>query len=60
MAVLAKYDWIIAIISIAFCFSAFGNGANDVSQFPTTMVKLYAVSPSPIIRYDPWTFTAYL
>ncbi|KAL9131991.1 MAG: hypothetical protein Q9217_000201 [Psora testacea] len=28
----AKYDWILAIISIAFCASSFGNGANDVAN----------------------------
>ena len=28
----AKYDWLLAIISIAFCCSAFGNGANDVAN----------------------------
>ena len=28
----AKYDWVLAIISIAFCCSAFGNGANDVAN----------------------------
>ena len=29
---LTKYDWILAIITIAFCCSAFGNGANDVAN----------------------------
>ncbi|KAK2738537.1 hypothetical protein FQN55_000518 [Onygenales sp. PD_40] len=38
MAVLAKYDWIIAIISIAFCASSFGNGANDVANSYATSV----------------------
>jgi PiT family inorganic phosphate transporter len=28
----AKYDWILAITTIAFVFSAFGNGANDVAN----------------------------
>jgi len=32
MAVLQQYDWLLAIITIAFCFSAFGNGANDVAN----------------------------
>lgn len=31
-AITAKYDWILAITSIAFIFSAFGNGANDVAN----------------------------
>lgn len=31
-AATAKYDWILAIISIAFLCSAFGNGANDVAN----------------------------
>ncbi|KAG2416320.1 hypothetical protein HFD88_007535 [Aspergillus terreus] len=34
----AKYDWILAITSIAFVFSAFGNGANDVSNSYATSV----------------------
>lgn len=28
----ARYDWILAITFIAFIFSAFGNGANDVAN----------------------------
>lgn len=28
----AKYDWILALTTIAFVFSAFGNGANDVAN----------------------------
>ncbi|PGH14979.1 hypothetical protein AJ80_05742 [Polytolypa hystricis UAMH7299] len=39
MAVLQKYDWIIALISIAFCFSSFGNGANDVANAYATSVS---------------------
>jgi phosphate/sulfate permease len=31
-AITAKYDWILAITTIAFVFSAFGNGANDVAN----------------------------
>ena len=31
-AVTAKYDWILAIITIAFICSSFGNGANDVAN----------------------------
>ncbi len=29
---LKKYDWLLAIISIAFCASSFGNGANDIAN----------------------------
>jgi sodium-dependent phosphate transporter len=38
MAVLDKYSWIIALISIAFCVSSFGNGANDVANSYATSV----------------------
>ncbi|WEW60297.1 hypothetical protein PRK78_005782 [Emydomyces testavorans] len=38
MAALEKYNWIIAIISIAFCASSFGNGANDVANSYATSV----------------------
>lgn len=38
MAVLEKYSWIIALISIAFCVSSFGNGANDVANSYATSV----------------------
>ncbi|KAI9801202.1 MAG: hypothetical protein M1825_003476 [Sarcosagium campestre] len=38
MAVLTQYNWLLAIISIAFCFSAFGNGANDVANSYATSV----------------------
>jgi PiT family inorganic phosphate transporter len=31
-AITARYDWILAITTIAFVFSAFGNGANDVAN----------------------------
>lgn len=34
----AKYDWILALITIAFVFSAFGNGANDVANSYATSV----------------------
>jgi PiT family inorganic phosphate transporter len=34
----AKYDWILALTSIAFVFSAFGNGANDVANSYATSV----------------------
>ncbi|KIW63342.1 hypothetical protein PV04_10195 [Phialophora macrospora] len=34
----AKYDWILAITTIAFVFSAFGNGANDVANSYATSV----------------------
>jgi phosphate/sulfate permease len=36
--VTAKYDWILAITTIAFVFSAFGNGANDIANVYTTSV----------------------
>ncbi|KXX77191.1 Phosphate-repressible phosphate permease pho-4 [Madurella mycetomatis] len=38
MAALQQYDWLIAIISIAFCGSTFGNGANDVANAYATSV----------------------
>jgi phosphate/sulfate permease len=38
MAALSQYDWLLAIITIAFCFSAFGNGANDVANSYATSV----------------------
>lgn len=34
----ARYDWILAITTIAFVFSAFGNGANDVANAYATSV----------------------
>jgi PiT family inorganic phosphate transporter len=34
----AKYEWILALISIAFVASAFGNGANDVANSYATSV----------------------
>ncbi|KAJ5144657.1 hypothetical protein N7448_002049 [Penicillium atrosanguineum] len=37
-AATAKYDWILALTSIAFIFSAFGNGANDVANSYATSV----------------------
>ncbi|KAF3009665.1 hypothetical protein E8E13_008093 [Curvularia kusanoi] len=37
-AITAKYDWILAITTIAFVFSAFGNGANDVANAYATSV----------------------
>ncbi len=40
MAVLTKYNWIIALISIGFCVGSFGNGANDVANS-------YAISVRP-------------
>ena len=36
--VTAKYDWIFAITTIAFIFSAFGNGANDVANSYASML----------------------
>jgi len=38
MAALQQYTWIIAVISVAFCFSAFGNGGNDVANSYATSV----------------------
>ncbi|KAF2433949.1 phosphate-repressible phosphate permease [Tothia fuscella] len=38
MAVLTQYRWILAIVSIAFCVSSFGNGANDVANSYATSV----------------------
>lgn len=38
MAVLRSVDWIIAIITIAFCASSFGNGANDVANSFATSI----------------------
>lgn len=35
---LSQYDWIFALITIAFCVSAFGNGANDVANSYATSV----------------------
>jgi sodium-dependent phosphate transporter len=35
---LHKYDWILGLITIAFCVSAFGNGANDVANSYATSV----------------------
>lgn len=35
---LKRYDWILALITIAFCASSFGNGANDVSNSYATSV----------------------
>ncbi|KAF2021377.1 putative phosphate-repressible phosphate permease [Aaosphaeria arxii CBS 175.79] len=37
-AATAKYEWILAIVTIAFVFSAFGNGANDVANSYATSV----------------------
>ncbi|KAF1847937.1 phosphate-repressible phosphate permease-like protein [Cucurbitaria berberidis CBS 394.84] len=37
-AITARYDWILAITTIAFVFSAFGNGANDVANSYATSV----------------------
>ena len=38
MAALQQYDWILAITTIAFCGSSFGNGANDVANAYATSV----------------------
>lgn len=34
----ARYDWILALTTITFFFSAFGNGANDVANSYATSV----------------------
>lgn len=34
----ARYDWILAITTITFFFSAFGNGANDVANSYATSI----------------------
>jgi PiT family inorganic phosphate transporter len=39
-AITAKYDWILAITTIAFVFSAFGNGANDVANAYASMISM--------------------
>ena len=46
----AKYDWILAITTIAFVFSAFGNGANDVANSYAS--KQY--SPGRISQSNDW------
>ncbi|KAG4441854.1 hypothetical protein IFR05_002655 [Cadophora sp. M221] len=38
MAVLEQYSWIIVLISLTFCVSSFGNGANDVASLYATSV----------------------
>ncbi|KAL2752036.1 hypothetical protein ACRALDRAFT_2055516 [Sodiomyces alcalophilus JCM 7366] len=38
MVAFPQYDWILAITSIAFCGSSFGNGANDVANAYATSV----------------------
>jgi sodium-dependent phosphate transporter len=38
MPAFPQYDWIIALITIAFCGSSFGNGANDVANAYATSV----------------------
>ncbi|GAB7364070.1 hypothetical protein MBLNU230_g4623t1 [Neophaeotheca triangularis] len=38
MAALPGVDWIIALLTIAFCASSFGNGANDVANSYATSV----------------------
>lgn len=39
----AKYDWILALITIAFVASAFGNGANDVANSYATSVGAHTL-----------------
>lgn len=38
MAVLHRYDWIFALITLFFCASSFSNGANDVANSYATSV----------------------
>jgi phosphate/sulfate permease len=38
MPAFPQYDWILALITIAFCASSFGNGANDVANSYATSV----------------------
>lgn len=40
----AKYEWLIAIISIFFCCSSFGNGANDVANSYATSVSAHTLT----------------
>jgi phosphate/sulfate permease len=40
----ARYDWILAITFIAYIFSAFGNGANDVANAYATSVAARTLS----------------
>ncbi|KAG9532028.1 phosphate transporter, partial [Aureobasidium melanogenum] len=40
----ARYDWILAITTIAFVFSAFGNGANDVANSYATSVAAHTLT----------------
>jgi PiT family inorganic phosphate transporter len=40
----AKYDWILALTSIAFVFSSTGNGANDVANSYATSVAARTLS----------------
>lgn len=38
VAALAQYDWILALVTLAFLASSFGNGANDVANSYATSV----------------------
>lgn len=40
-ATTAKYGWILAITTIAFVCSSFGNGANDVANSYASMLLLH-------------------
>lgn len=40
----AQYDWILALTTITFFFSAFGNGANDVANSYATSVAARTLS----------------
>lgn len=44
MPAFPQYDWLLAIITIAFCGSTFGNGANDVANSYATSVAAQALT----------------
>ena len=44
MAVLSKYNWIIALTTIAFCLSALANGANDVANSYATSIAAQSLT----------------
>lgn len=46
--VTARYDWILAITTIAFVFSAFGNGANDVANSYATSVAAQTLTMTQV------------
>ncbi|KAL5322035.1 hypothetical protein ACEPPN_010003 [Leptodophora sp. 'Broadleaf-Isolate-01'] len=44
MAIIKQVTWIIAVITVAFCVSSFGNGANDVSNSYATTIASNTLS----------------